>query len=562
MGYQEIILFVVGTLNAFFSYFILRGEKKVANYMFFLIALSVSLWSFNLGFFTITKNLDLALIFANSYYIAAAAIPIFFLYFSLFFPENKKRFKKKHLFFLIPFSILIGLTLLDKNIILKEIYFTSWGKDVVLDKVYYIAYVSYFIFFVTVSYYYLIKLYTFNLSITEKIQLKFLIIGTTLSYTFGMIFNLFFPYFGNYHYIWFGPFFTLIMIFSLGYAILKHHLFNIKTIATEILTFSLWVFILTRTLIATNTDDKLINGALLLVTIVVGVLLIRSVYREVETREKIQKLAEELAKANEQLQILDKQKSEFVSIASHQLRSPLTAIRGYTSMLMEGSYGDIPVKAMEAIDRVSQSSQHLVALVEDLLNVSRIESGKMSYNFISIDLEKITEDIIGALLPNIQKNKLDFTFETDKKGPYMISADSEKIRQVILNLIDNSMKYTPSGFIRAHLSRDESAGRILLTVQDSGIGVSPELKERLFEKFSRGDDKTRLHVNGTGLGLYVAKEIIKAHKGNIWVESPGEGKGSTFFVEFMTEDESGRIESIKKEEIEHGKKIDEFAKTL
>ena len=551
MQYQETILFITATLNVFFSYFVLRGEKKVTNYLFSLISLAVALWSFNLGFFILTDSLNAALIFANIYYVAAAAIPMLFFYFSLFFPENKERFKKKHLFFLTPFIILVSFILIDKNIILQEVYVASWGKDVILNQTSYVAYIFYFLFFVTVSYYYLIKLYDFNLRKDERIQLKFLIVGTMLSYFFGMVFNLFFPYFGNYRYIWFGPFFTLIMVFSLGYAIFKHHLFNVKTIATELLAFSLWVFILIRTLVATSFTDKILNGGLLLVTVIIGVLLIKSVYKEVRQREKIQKLAEDLEKANARLKELDQQKSEFVSIASHQLRSPLTAIRGYTSMLLEGSFGDITPKAREAIEKVTESSRHLVNLVEDLLNISRIEQGRMVYDFVTVDLGKMTEDIIGALMPNAQKNNLDISFTTDGKGPYNTVADYEKIRQVVLNLVDNAIKYTPKGFVKVKIERNKTKNKILLSVTDSGVGVTPELKDRLFEKFSRGDEKTKLHVNGTGLGLYVAKEMLKAHSGNIWVESLGEGRGATFFIEFTPE-----------EETRQKKEISDFAKTL
>lgn len=532
MSYQAIILFITGTLNIFFSYFILRGERKVYTYIFSLIALSVALWSINLGFFTLSRDLNNSLIFANLYYISAAAIPMLFFYFSLFFPETKERFKRKHLLFLFPFIILICAIIVDRHILLSSVYFTEWGKDVVLDPVNYVYYIFYFIFFVVVSYIYLIRLYNYNLTANQSTQLKFLIVGTLFSYLFGMIFNLFFPYFGNYHYIWFGPFFTLIMISSLGYAILKHHLFNVKTIATELLIFSLWIFILARTLLAPELNDKFINAGLLFVTVIIGILLIRSVYKEVETREKIQKLAEELEVANEKLKILDQQKSEFVSIASHQLRSPLTAIKGYTSMLLEGSFGEMPSKAKEAVERVSESSIHLVSMVEDLLNISRIEQGRMQFVFTAVDLKKMAEDIIGALSPNAEKNKLVLAFETDGKEPYMISADYEKIRQVVLNLIDNAIKYTPKGFVRVRVAKPEDGKKVVLSVTDSGVGVSPALKDRLFEKFSRGDFKNRLHVNGMGLGLYVAKEMMRAHKGDIWVESLGEGKGSTFFVKF------------------------------
>jgi signal transduction histidine kinase len=234
-------------------------------------------------------------------------------------------------------------------------------------------------------------------------------------------------------------------------------------------------------------------------------------------------LYKDLQDANTKLKSLDALKTEFLSLASHQLRSPLTAIKGYTSMLMTGDFGAITDKQKEAIGRVFESSDHLTKIVEDLLNVSKIEMGGMQYAMVPFDFEKAAKDLATDLSITAKKKGLTLTFTTDNKSPYTVNGDMEKIRQVILNLIDNSIKYTKIGGLSVNLVKDEKVKKIRLAITDTGMGMTPEIKATLFQKFARGE--------GMKVNLYLAKQIIEAHKGLVWVESPGPGLGATFFVE-------------------------------
>ncbi len=239
---------------------------------------------------------------------------------------------------------------------------------------------------------------------------------------------------------------------------------------------------------------------------------------------------EALQAANEKLKSVDKLKTEFLSLAAHQLRSPLTAIRGYTSMLLEGSFGTVDEKQKEAINRVFESASHLTKIVEDLLNVSKIEAGGMKYEMAPFDLEKAVRDLATDLSITAQKKGLALTFATDNKAPYTVNGDMEKIRQVILNLIDNAIKYTMSGSISVTLHRDDAAKKYLVAITDTGMGISAEEKEKLFQKFSRGEGG-KTNTSGSGLGLYLAKQIAEAHGGEVVIDSPGVGKGSTFTIQ-------------------------------
>ncbi len=281
-------------------------------------------------------------------------------------------------------------------------------------------------------------------------------------------------------------------------------------------------------------------SVLILIILVLFYLIIRLWSRrlKVETsqREQIEKLLKELGKsndklwvANEKLKDLDKQKTEFVSIASHQLRSPLTAIKGYSSMVLEGSFGEISDKVREAVDRVFQSSQRLVLVIEDFLNISRIELGTMKYEWSDFDLREVVETVVRETRHTVEKNGLKLFFEYDTNLKYVVHGDLGKISQVVSNMLDNAMKYTKQGSIKVML--EKKVGKVRFAVKDTGIGIGEETMPKLFEKFSRASDAGKTNIAGTGLGLYVAKEIVTAHKGKIWAESEGVGKGSTFIVE-------------------------------
>jgi signal transduction histidine kinase len=368
----------------------------------------------------------------------------------------------------------------------------------------------------------------------QKSSIKYIIIGSIIGFTAGAT-NFFLWY--NIPILPYGNILVSIYPLVLAIAIFKYQLFNIRVIATELLTFTIWIFVLIRFFLLETIQERLINGGLLVFLIISGILLIRSVLKEVRQREKIEELAKELETANEKLKKLDQAKSDFVTITSHQLRSPVTAIKGYASMLSEGTFGEIPEKAKMAAERIFQSSNRLVALIGDFLNLSRIERGKMEYDFKKVDLKEIIKSIIDEFkaINLTEKKNLDFSFNVSEKEDFMATIDSDKIRQVIYNLIDNAMKYTKTGFIKIFLYKEPEKRAIGLKVEDSGIGMNQGALGQIFEKFTRAEGPSTLHTEGTGLGLYVAKEILKAHEGTIWAESEGQGKGSTFCVELPYE---------------------------
>lgn len=330
----------------------------------------------------------------------------------------------------------------------------------------------------------------------------------------------------------FGNYFVLLYLFFMSYGVLKYKLLTARMISAQLFAGATVLVFLFNFLQATDIADALVKLVLLVLGILFSILLVRGVYKEVSQREKIEKLATDLEKANVRLTELDRQKSEFVSFATHQLRAPLTAMKGYASMILEGDMGKLPKAANDGVSRIFDSANTLTSIVDDYLNITRIELGSMKYIFDTMDLKALVEDTMAELKPNMEKSGLSFSFKDESPGTdYRITADRDKLKQVIANLIDNSMKYTPKGSVAISLCYDRVKHKFILMLKDTGIGIDPEVLPHLFQKWSRASNANKTNIKGTGLGLYVAKEMIEAHHGTIRAESEGEGKGSSFIVE-------------------------------
>lgn len=523
VGIAGALILILGAL------IFLNNIRSRTNQAFLFLTITTFLWSFfNYLLYQIEfSSTSLTYLRIATYFAVWNAYSIF-LFFTVF-PDEDIKLKKFHTRFILPVVTITSFLTLTPLVFQKILSFDLDGK---IDKVLNGPAIALFaIVVLSMIIGGFITLYRKMKHREEGQNFLFMFIGSLITFLFIVIFNFIFPAFlENPSLVKFGALFTFPFVMFTGYAVFKYHLFNIKVITTEILTFLLWIFMVIRILTAQNPGDRILDIGMLLVTIVVGTLLIRGVIREVKQRERLEVLTKELGEANEKLKSLDKLKTEFLSLASHQLRSPLTAIKGYTSMLLEGSFGEVNQNQKGAIDRVFQSVDHLTKVVEDLLNVTKIEQGGMQYSMAPFDLGKAVKDITTDLSITAKNKGLDMNFESDGKETYMVNGDMEKIRQVILNLVDNSIKYTKAGWIRI---RVESLGQstIRFSVSDSGMGMTPEVKASLFQKFSRGEGG-RVNTGGSGLGLYLAKQIVEAHKGKIWIESEGLEKGSTFIVEF------------------------------
>jgi len=245
--------------------------------------------------------------------------------------------------------------------------------------------------------------------------------------------------------------------------------------------------------------------------------------------KEVEKATVELREAYEELKKLDRAKSEFISIASHQLRTPLTAVKGYISMMLEKTYGVPPEQMEKPLKNIYLSNERLIKLVNDLLNISRIEAGRMEMQIEKTSLEEIITSVVEELKNSAKEKNIYLKWEKPEKPLPKISVDKEKIRQAIMNVIDNAIRYTEKGGVTIKCKMQNAKCKI--EVKDTGTGLTKYELSKMFESFSRGAAGTRLYTEGVGLGLYVAKKFVEMHNGKIWAESKGKGKGSTFYIE-------------------------------
>lgn len=315
------------------------------------------------------------------------------------------------------------------------------------------------------------------------------------------------------------------------YSVVKFRTFKIKLLSTEALIVSSWFILFFLLFINDIQKARIVIIITLIFFGILGYRLVKSTKNEVRQREQIEKLALGLEKANVKLKELDKMKSEFVSIASHQLRSPLTSVRGYASMLLEGSFGTLAPKAKEAVERIAESSRFMASSVEDYLNVSRIQAGNMKYEYSDFNLRDIAERTADDTRQIAIKKGLLLTFKSNVTRQGIVHADIGKTKQVIDNIINNSLKYTPKGTISVFVYDTVKLKKIYVAVSDTGIGMSAYHLENLFGKFERADNANEINVTGTGLGLYIARKMTREMGGDVIATSEGEGKGSTFTIE-------------------------------
>ena len=242
-------------------------------------------------------------------------------------------------------------------------------------------------------------------------------------------------------------------------------------------------------------------------------------------QQRVDFATKELRASNAQLQRLDKAKDEFVSMASHQLRTPLTSVKGYISMVLEGDVGKVSDAQKGLLSEAFTSSERMVHLINDFLNVSRLQTGKFLIEKKPVDLAKVVEQELDSLSTNAKSRNLSFEYKKPKDIP-ILDLDEDKMRQVIMNFADNAIYYS---IVRSKIKVDlsTSGNEVIFTVKDTGIGVPRAEQSQLFNKFYRASNARKQRPDGTGVGLFLAKKVIDSHGGEVVFESK-EGEGSTF----------------------------------
>jgi signal transduction histidine kinase len=249
-------------------------------------------------------------------------------------------------------------------------------------------------------------------------------------------------------------------------------------------------------------------------------------------------VTKQLQNANERLKEIDKLKDEFVSLASHELRTPMTVIKSYLWLMLDKNNSSaLSEKQRQYIDRAYVSTQRLINLVNDMLNVSRIESGRFTLDMKPFNLGSLIGIVYAEMLPKAQEQKINLEYRRPLQDLPKVQADPERVEEILINLIGNSLKFTPeNGVIKISIDYDPKTQLETVSIADNGRGLGPEDLPKLFQKFSMVGTNYLIKQNaqGTGLGLYLSKSMIELMNGKIWAESEGLGKGSKFSFTLKT----------------------------
>lgn len=276
--------------------------------------------------------------------------------------------------------------------------------------------------------------------------------------------------------------------------------------------------------------ETVFNQILFFFSIIFGIILIRNLFQQDKQLEVIHSLVYKSKDTHSQLKELDSLKTEFVSLASHQLRSPLAKIQGYSSMILEEEFGKLPKNLKEPIQRIFLSSQNLGSLLNDFLDVAQIEKGEAMYDLKPLNVVSVLNKVSESFKDVFDNTGIKFNPTYLPNSELMMLGDLRKTESAISKILDNAIRYTPQGEIT--LSLAEKGDDLIITIKDTGVGIPQEEIDELFQKFRRGQNSYNVSVSGSGLGLYVAREIVETQEGRIWLKSEGPGRGTSAFIAF------------------------------
>ena len=320
---------------------------------------------------------------------------------------------------------------------------------------------------------------------------------------------------GDYRLEMYGLFGMMVFIGALAYLIVAYQAFNIKLLGAQALVLTLISFIGAQFFFIQNPTNIILNSVTLCFSIIFGYFLVKSVGREVKLREE--------------LEVANIGQANLLHIINHQIKGYMNKARiVFDALANDSDYGPMPEPAKPLLKEGFNSVTEGVMFVQNFLNASNVERGTYTYNMMPVDFDKIVLAMSEMQRGAAEAKGLSFEVKIEA-GSYAFSGDKAQLDEAVKNLIDNSINYTPTGSINVQLTMNN--GKILLTIRDTGVGLSDEVKPKLFTKGGRDKDSQRININSTGFGLAFVKGVAEAHKGRVWAESAGVGKGSTFYLE-------------------------------
>lgn len=511
----SIINFLLGLI------ILIHSNHQKENIIFLFFAFCVSIWTLNNFYLRISPDVEVLRIS----YALGSIVALSYLMWVYSFLGKKISFLIK--FIIIPFAIALFAITLFTNFMVRELHSINMlGYEGELGSLFSI-YSFYFTIIIFLAIYNLIMGRRETSDPLKKKQITSVVYGALFFACVSFVVSFWIPViFNTLKYTVLDNFSFSVLFFCIVYAMVRNQLFiNRKVIVTEIFVFTLWISLFVRTIVALrlhNTVDVIANSIILLITVIIGIFLIRSVIKEVQLREKVEKQEKELERANEE-------QTSLIHFISHEIKGFLTKSRNIFSVIIDEDYGPTPEYLKVPLAEGLESGTKGVAMVQEILSASNLKKGTIEYKMIECDIAPMLRKVVDGLRGNAEARGITLEATIPNDGSCIAMADCEQMTHAFKNLIDNSIKYTLKGGVFVTLALADNT--IRMTVKDTGVGISEEDKPRLFTEGGKGKNSLKVNVESTGYGLYITKKIVTEHQGRIWVDSEGEGKGSTFTIE-------------------------------
>jgi len=502
-------MFLIG----FFIY--LKNKKNLSANIFFLISIFFSLWVASNVIIWISPDSRVVMFLWSLINIFEISVSLLTLYFSYIFLEGKDLALKFKLLGIIFMSPLIFLSF--TNINLKG--FDTTICEAVQGPLVYYFYVFESLVFLTLLIYLIKKILKPGLNnrkLTSLFSLGVILFIFSFSGT-----NIIASLTQNWNILMYGLISAPILVVILVYLIVRFQTFNIKLIATQALVWALVILIGAEFFFIQNNINRILTAITLVISAWLGLTIIRGVKKEIAQKE-------ELAKLNVDLQALIKQRESLVHLVTHKVKGSFTRSKYIFAGMLDGTFGEVTPELKKYAEQGLESDNMGIETVDLVLNVDNLQKGIVKYNMQKVDFREIVEKTIEEKRGPIESKGL--KLETSiKDGAYNVMGDPFWLKEVVNNLIENSFKYTKEGTITVCL--EDGNSKVKLYVKDTGVGITEDDKKNLFTEGGRGKESVKVNVDSTGYGLYSIKLVMEAHKGRVWAESEGAGKGSTFYVE-------------------------------
>ncbi len=501
----------------------LHGGKNRMNFTFVLFAATVTGWLLGTFMMFLDKTaLDKVIFWDKFVYVGVVFIPSILYHFGLALINDVSKRRKIILWLGYALSTFF-LLLIPTNLFVSSVFVYSWGAHTIAQPLH-TVFLVYFAVYLFLWFRMVYAHYKQSTDLLELHKTRLVFIGFA-ALALGSI--GFLPAYGisvyPFSYVS-GVIFTAI----LAYTILKFQLFSIKIVIAELLVFMIWIAVFIQVLMADTLQGEILGGAVLASVFVLGAFLIQSVNREWEQLEKIEKLADELQNTNDRQETL-------IHFIGHEVKGALTKDEGAFAELVEGDFGTLPDTAKPFVERALAESRYGVEAVSNILKASNLKRGVVNYTNEPLDIKALAQEAVEHARPLAVQKGLALSFVAGA-GSYQMTGDPDEIRDhVFRNLIENAINYTPSGSVTVSVSHEHGSGgdRVVFSVQDTGVGITDEDKQKLFTEGGHGKDSQKVNPNSTGYGLFISKMTVEAQGGEIRAVSDGAGKGATFIVEFQ-----------------------------